>query len=404
MKMKFLSIVIATVSVGAMSVPAHAVYNLYKRDGLSLDVNGEVNVQFSNNREKFTAQSNAWAVDGMGWKHLLTGAYEERKDRRTRLGQDMGASWLDFLGSQLLPNDWRVTGTVGFGYFDSGTGIFLNNANLAFDKKNIGSISLGRQYLHTGYVTRTGTYTPLETFGESSVRLDYTGTPNLHVSAFYGLPATSDVRYPNNFAEVESFGASLSYKLPLAENQSLRFATGYTDTNLNPNTALNSRDGNIYPVDTKGAALSAEYRYSDFLVAADYGQQKAKLNGSTTAKADVDYLGVKLGYEFTPRFSMTAGYGTKETKRTNQAGVKSLLNSAPDCVDQACTNLINAYEPFLFDKVEEKRGYVRADYYLRENVRLYGRVDALESQMKQAGQDVAKLENTEYRAGISFSF
>lgn len=404
MKMKFLSIVIATVSVGAMSVPAHAVYNLYKRDGLSLDVNGEVNVQFSNNREKFTAQSNAWAVDGMGWKHLLTGAYEERKDRRTRLGQDMGASWLDFLGSQLLPNDWRVTGTVGFGYFDSGTGIFLNNANLAFDKKNIGSISLGRQYLHTGYVTRTGTYTPLETFGESSVRLDYTGTPNLHVSAFYGLPATSDVRYPNNFAEVESFGASLSYKLPLAENQSLRFATGYTDTNLNPNTALNSRDGNIYPVDTKGAALSAEYRHSDFLVAADYGQQKAKLNGSTTAKADVDYLGVKLGYEFTPRFSMTAGYGTKETKRTNQAGVKSLLNSAPDCVDQACTNLINAYEPFLFDKVEEKRGYVRADYYLRENVRLYGRVDALESQMKQAGKDIVKLENTEYRAGISFSF
>ena len=143
MKMKFLSIVIATVSVGAMSVPAHAVYNLYKRDGLSLDVNGEVNVQFSNNREKFTAQSNAWAVDGMGWKHLLTGAYEERKDRRTRLGQDMGASWLDFRGSQLLPNDWRVTGTVGFGYFDSGTGIFLNNANLAFDKKNIGSISFG---------------------------------------------------------------------------------------------------------------------------------------------------------------------------------------------------------------------------------------------------------------------
>ena len=401
MKVKVLSAMIAVFSVSAM-MPVHAVYNIYKRDGLSLDINGEANVYFSNQREQFTAQENVWAGSAATWHTLTKGAYQERTDRRTRLGQDSGASWLDFRGSQLMSNDWRVTGTVGFGYFDSGTGIYLNNANLAFDKKNVGSISLGRQYLHTGYVARTGTYTPLETFGESSVRLDYTGIKGLHASVFYGLPATSDVRSPNNFAKVESHGASLSYSQSLANNQNLRLAAGYTDSRWN--IAKNIRYSNMYPVDNKGLAASVEYRYNDFLVAADYGKQTASLDGTVTSKAKSDYAGVKLGYEFTPRFSMTAGYGTKKTKRTNNSGTQPILNYSTDCIDVACTNLIDAYEPFLFDKVNEERGYVRADYYLRENVRLYGRIDKSESQMKQAGENVAKLENTEYRAGLSFSF
>ena len=64
---------------------------------------------------------------------------------------------------------------------------------------------MGRQYLHTGYVTRTNTYTPLETFGENSIRLDYTAIKGLHASGYYSLPASSDVRKKEEWARGRGF-------------------------------------------------------------------------------------------------------------------------------------------------------------------------------------------------------
>lgn len=45
MKLKALALFVAVAS-GVISTQSSAVYNLYKKDGLSLDVNGEVNVHF----------------------------------------------------------------------------------------------------------------------------------------------------------------------------------------------------------------------------------------------------------------------------------------------------------------------------------------------------------------------
>ncbi|OOS24075.1 hypothetical protein B0681_08980 [Moraxella porci DSM 25326] len=406
MKLKALALFVAVAS-GVISTQSSAVYNLYKKDGLSLDVNGEVNVHFKNDREQFTYQ-----YDQPGWtsitsdpRQLVTGTYEERTDRRTRLGQDDGASWMDIRGSQKLPQDWRVTGTIGFGYADSGSGMYLNSANLAFDKLNVGSISLGRQYLHTGYVTRTGTFTTLDTFSGASIRTDYTAIPNLHLSAYYSTPSSSDVRRNSN-DEVEGWGASASYRYPIADNHSVRFAAGYSDSRANPQLVNNNnvpqRNGNQVPVDSKGYAGSVEYRHGNFLAAVDAGRGEDDLSGNVIDSAKTDFVGVKLGYQFTPRFSMTAGYGQQETKRKNQQGVTVVSGSVG--ATGIRQNVAAAYEPFLFPKTEETRAYIRGDYYLRDNVRLYGRIDSVELQHELDGKDFANLENTAYRAGVSFTF
>lgn len=408
MKLKNLSIVIALATVGTATVPATAVYNLYKKDGLSLDINGEINVHARQDQTEFSLQNPAGASTILGnnpdgslaVETLMAGHHDEYSDRRVRLGQDEGASWTEFRGSQQLPNDWRVTGTIGFGYFDSATGMYLSNANLAFDKKNLGSVSVGRQYLHTGYVTRTGTFTPLDTFSARSIRLDYTAIPNLHLSTYYSTPSSNDVRQENS-AEVEGFGVSASYRHPIAQDHSVRVAVGYTDSRKNP--ATTGRTSNIYAVDSQGVAGSLEYRYGGLLLAGDVGQKSEDLNGTVTKSAKSDYMGVKVGYEFSPRFSASVGYGVKDTKRTNQGAVIGTYK-AEDCIDPACTNLVSASESYLFDDVKEQRAYVRGDYYLRDNVRLYGRYDQAEQQSKLNGQNFAKFDSNEYRLGVSFTF
>ena len=187
------------------------------------------------NSQKYTYlyPETGWASVNNDYEAITKGAYEQRSDRRVRLGQDTGASWTEFRASRKLRDGWRVSGAIGFGYYDSGTGMYLNSANMAFDKKDLGSLSLGRQYLHTGYVTRTNTYTPLETFGENSIRLDYTAIKGLHASGYYSLPASSDVRKKKNGQEVEGFGASVSYLHPLDDHQTVRVALGYSDSRQN---------------------------------------------------------------------------------------------------------------------------------------------------------------------------
>lgn len=416
MQIKTLSIAIAATALTMTSLQTHAVYNLYKGDGLSLDVSGEINLNARNLDQTATLQysddtGGTIYSESAGWTAFAQSAYEENTDRRTRLGQDDGASWLEFRGTQKLNNDWRATGTIGFGYYDGQTGAYLSNANLAIDKLNVGSLSIGRQYLHTGYVARTGTYTTLETFGAASVRLDYTKVPGLHLSGYYNTPSSRDVR-TKDVAEVEGWGVSASYRLPIADKQSVRLAAGYSDSRANPpnsDTASNPVDtnrlSNQVAVDSQGYAGSVEYRHNNFLVAIDGGKKKEDLNGTVTDSADSNFYGVKLGYQVTPKFTMTAGYGQQTTKRTNKDGVQAIgTYTVDDCIDKDCTNVVTVAESFLFDKVEQEKMYLRGDYYLRDNVRIYGRVDQEEIQTKLNGQNYAKLDNTGYRLGLSLTF
>lgn len=385
-----------TLSILAMvaTTPAHAIYNLYKNDGLSFDISGEVN--FYAEKQKISEEATVPGRNGLAKVHT------ELDDQRLRLHPSRGSSWIDFRATQALPNGYRATGTLGLGYAAGAGGAFLNNANLSIDKLNVGAITFGRQYLHTGYVTRTGTFTPLDVFGEQAVRLDYYGLNNLHASAYYLLPSSTDVRNPSNSTKTEGFGASASYAIPFQDEHNLRLAAGYSNNKANPRDSGADRIGTNYD----GYAVSAEYRLDKLLVAADYGRSEAKLRGRVNAGSKSDYVGIKLGYEVTPKFNLMAGYGVKETTATRQANVDGQI--ATNAIwsyasrDGFTDSLINSA---LYDKLTQKMTYVRGDYYLRDNVRLYGVVENNKLTGEVADiKDFAKVDAAAYRLGVSLTF
>lgn len=396
---------LAVVMLGASGLPAGAVYNLYAKDGLNLDIHGEINVYAKNANTTthihYDDPDHAVQHFGMGRYEPVSDYQQKLSDRRTRLAQDPGASWIEFRAAQKMPNDWRVSGTVGVGYWDNSTGVYLNTANVVVDKKDKGALSLGRQYLHTAYVTRTNTYTPLETFGASSIRLDATPTDKLHLSAYYNTPSSADVR-EKNALQTKGFGVSASYLYPIGDS-SVRVAGGYSNSQFNPDTT--SRQGNNVPVESKAMAGSLEYRQGDFLLAADLGKKNEYLQGNVVNEANSNYMGGKIGYRLTPKLSLTAGYGVQDTKRTYQSDVKvsPALDVVP-AIDEGYSNLIDAHSSFLFDHSKQKRVYTQADYYLKENVRLYARFDKESIQNKLEEKDFSTMADTTYRAGISLSF
>lgn len=382
MKKQILAVVVA----GAMfSLPSHAIYNLYKKDGLSFDVNGGVDLYLE--------------TDSVKGESGLANLQQEITDERTRLLPEAGASWLDFRASQQLPNDWRATGTLGMGYARGNGSSFLNSANLSFDKLNFGAITFGRQYLHTGFVTRTSTYTPLDVFGDQAIRLDYYGVPRLHTSAYYLFPSSNDVRRTSNSTKTEGFGVSGSYTIPFADGHDLRLAGGYTSNRANP------RNLNTTAPKTEGYAVSAEYRFGKLLGAVDYGQQDITLGGNRVAKSDADYLGFKVGYQISPRINLLAGYGTRTHKTTHQASVDANALRAGVLDEIASGGLLASLgSPFLYNELKETRTYVRGDYYLRDNVRLYGQVQKEKMVGEIESAESAKLDDTSYRVGVALSF
>lgn len=369
----------------ATTLPANAVYNLYKKDGLSLDINGEVNLYLE--------------TDKVTGENTLANLQSELTDEKLRIFPDAGASWIDFRASQALPNDWRATGTLGMGYARGNGSTFLNSASLSFDKLNLGAITLGRQYLHTGYVTRTGTYSPLDVFGEQAVRLDYYGLDNLHTSAYYLFPSSSDVRRTSNSTKTEGFGASGSYTLGFGDKHDLRLAAGYSNSKANP------RNLNAYSPNSDAYALSAEYRLGKFLAAADYGQKDIELGGSLVAKSKSDNIGLKVGYEISPRMNLVAGYGVRKHDTTYQNGVPTAAIQAALLSEISSGGLLaSASASFLYKDLKETMTFVRGDYYLRDNVRLYGQVQKEELEGKLDNTPVTTFDDTSYRLGVSLSF
>ncbi|OPH38839.1 porin [Moraxella equi] len=406
---------------------SQAVYNLYKKDGLSLDISGQIDMQATKQDEKFVLQSPMASayIDGNSWhwgSNIPAGTELSSTDRKPRLGQNHGVSYVDFRGSQELSNDWRVTGNVGFGYSD-GRDFYLSNSSLSFDKRNLGAISLGRQYLHTNYVNRTGTDTPLDIFSTNAVRLDYYGVKGLQTSAYYSFAGYNDVTKENNTEVDSGYGVSASYRFPIADNQSLRVAAGYTHSDFNPVTNIaeaqwtaNQNTLNRYPQKVDGVAASLEYQAGKFLIAADIGRKKENMSDSRNTPLDkrtTDYLGAKIAYDINPVFKVSAGYGTKKAETDLKAGASALTNDAGSLyatyrdsgwADLAMYSYVGAGEQHLYDKADTKEAYVQLDYRIRPNVRVYGRYDTEETVYKVGGKDTGKLTDDNVRVGMVFTF
>lgn len=447
-----LAMVIGAVSMAGSS---HAVYNIYKKNGLSLDINGQVDIQATKKDQQHNVLFDA---DGYDWYRSGTGVYRssvnqsynlDSTDKKPRLNQTSGVSYVEFRASQELPYDWRVTGNVGLGYSDS-RDMYLNNSSISFDKKNQGAISVGRQYLHTNYVNRTGTDTPLDIFSSSALRLDYYGIKGLHTSAYYSFTGINDVREEDNSGLKSGFGASVSYRYPFANNQSVRVAAGYSQNKANPAASLTTYSSNYtqngrtiyrtmsgswvenplnrYPEKTQGAAVSLEYQAGPFLIAADAGRKKESMSdqlvpvnyttnqttravtpneyafGTPLDNKKTDYLGAKIAYDINPVVQVSAGYGVKKTKSTLKEGADPLYATTARTGTAAAFSYVDGDETYLFDKAKSKEAYAQIDYRIRPNVRLYTRYDREKTTYQVAGTDYAEAKDANVRAGVVFSF
>lgn len=407
-----LAIVLGVVGV---STSSHAVYNLYKKDGLTLDINGQVDIQATKKEYAHTILNDADKTDfyvsnARVYKTGVETSYvKEKNDSKPRLGQSHGVSYVEFRGAQILPQDWRVTGNIGLGYSDA-RDMYLNNASLSFDKKNLGAITLGRQYLHTNYVGRTGTDTPLDTFSQSALRLDYYGIKGLHASAYYSLADVNDVRKQSNSGIEYGFGASASYKTALANNHSLRVAAGYSENKANPAFlgTWTENSLNKYPEKTRGAAVSAEYQAGKFLVAADAGRKEEMMSKDVKTPLESktsNYAGVKLAFDINPVTQISAGYGVKKTDTKLKAGAVALSADSGALNTQGSEySYVDGDETQLFDKANTQEAYVQADYRIRPNVRLYTRYDAKKTTYQVADKDFGEIKDNNIRAGVVFSF
>lgn len=403
------------VGVIGVSMSSQAVYNLYIKDGLSLDINGQIDMQATKKDAKHKILK-----DGDGLNLVsdgdLANVYRMPKekdatDKKTRLGQNHGVSYVEFRASQQLPNDWRATANIGLGYSDA-RNMYLSNSSLSMDKKGIGAISLGRQYLHTNYVNRTGTDTPLDIFSTSALRLDYYGQKGLHTSAYYSFSGVNDVRKDDNSGIKSGYGASLSYRLPVAADQSVRFGLGYSESKANPAgqdaTFRNGNDAswvhnplNQYAAKTQGVAGSIEYQAGKLLVAADIGRKTETYSKVKEAPIDTktsNYLGAKIAYDINPVFQVSGGYGVKKASTDLKAGVAPLSTTAEGY------SYVDGDETYLFDKADTKESYVQLDYRVRPNVRLYTRYDVENTTFKVAEEDISKLSDKNVRAGLVFTF
>lgn len=401
--------------VALAGINANAVYNIYKKDGLTLDINGQVDMQATKKDSSFTLLTparNAFERDGfVYWGDVNpAGTVFSSTDKKTRLNSNQGVSFVEFRGAQVMSKDWRVTGNVGMGYSDA-RNLYLSNASLSLDKKNIGAVTLGRQFLHTNYVNRTGTDTPLDVFGSSALRLDYYGLKGLHASTYYSFTGSNDVRVPDN-ALRSGYGASLSYRVPFANNQSLRFGAGYTHSKFEPVVTgigylSNANSLNRNPEKAQGVAGSVEYQMNKLLLAVDVGQKKETMSGSTNtplASKKTDYLGAKVAFDINPVWQISAGYGVKKMEATLKGGAKPLTNDLSSIFPNDRFSYVGANEQYLFDKIDTKETYVQTDYRLRPNVRLYGRYDAETTTHKLNGTDFSKVKDNNARVGFVFSF
>lgn len=402
--------------VATLGFNANAVYNLYKKDGLTLDINGQVDVQATKQDRALTVLQDVRHYfvspedNELYYSRHLAGSQLNATDKKTRLNQNHGVSFIDIRAAQVLPKDWRLTGNVGVGYSDANS-MYLSNSSLSLDKKNIGAITLGRQYLHTNYVNRTGTDTPLDIFSSSALRLDYYAPKGFHASTYYSFTGMNDVRTTSNTELKSGYGASLSYRVPFEGNQSVRFGAGYTESKFNPvltGTHWTSNTLNQYPEQVRGMAGSLEYQAGRLLLAADFGQKKETMVNSTLTPIDTkktDYLGAKIAFDINPVWQISTGYGVKKASTTLKAG------SVPLSADALALNAVGGLrsyvgirQQYLFDKADSKEMYFQTDYRIRPNVRLYGRYDTEKTTYKVGGKDLSQEKDNNIRAGIVFTF
>lgn len=388
----YLLLFLATISA-MVSPSAYAAYNIYAKEGLSVDISGSVAAEYKKRSETLNVNRKKdkywWKKQDLNEPSMPTNVDFEETDRRGRLGFNSGSSWLEIRGTQRIDQDWKASADMQIGYYNGyqDDSLYIQAANIALDRRNWGSISIGKQYLMAGSIGRTQTFYPLETWAGSSIRADFTYIPNLQVSVDHIFPSKDDVRVGNNYTIVQGSDIGASYIYRLEPDHSLRFGLAYGNKKRNI-----QQDATATWAEKKdrAALASVEYKFKDLTLAADLGKEKLTLGHG---KADSKFWGVKAAYDITPRFTLSAGYG--QQKRTTVLDKGYRIKRSKD-------HFADDYDEF--NLIKTNKYYGQAEYFLRDNVKLYTQASFNVTKNYARSELFSKRKSREIDAGISVTF
>lgn len=124
--MKYTKLYTCLIAAAAVAAPmtAQAAYNIYSKDGLTVDFGGNVTAQFSKKHNKFTYKHDSaryyYNYDISDWESAQAGHDVENSDRRARLGFDRDLLGCRFAASSVStkmcvlppPCSWVTTKTI----------------------------------------------------------------------------------------------------------------------------------------------------------------------------------------------------------------------------------------------------------------------------------------------------
>lgn len=386
---KFYLLFLATLGT-VLSPSVYAAYNIYAKDGLSVDISGSVSAEYKKRSEKVNVNLKDykywWKSQDRKSPSVPTNKDFEETDRRGRLGLNSGSSWLEIRGTQRIDQDWRATADTQIGYYNGyqDDSLYIQAANVSLDRRNWGSVSIGKQYLMGGSIPRTQLFYPIDGWANSSIRADLTYVPNLQISVDHIFPSKDDVRVENNYSVVQGSNIGASYIYRIEPDHSVRFGLAYG------NKKRNIQKDAIWAEKKSQAALaSIEYKFKGLTLAADLSKEKLTLG---RGKADRKSWGMKVAYDITPRFSLSTGYGQQKRKASLEQGYASLPTD----------HLVDDYDNF--DKINENKYYAQAEYLFRENVKFYTRASFNQTKNYVGSELFTTLKSREINAGVSVTF
>lgn len=375
----------------ASSMPASAVWldnNL--RDGLNFAISTTVAPSLSKTHTNFRYlyPNKDIAGDPAEIEAMLAGIDRQESDARARLdGFDSAAVWL--IAQKRLNRSTSLMGNVLMYGLPSGfeKGTLYYGLNLRHEVYGSLGINSGNNF-NTSDIATSRTYNPLDS-QSTAISASYTQIPNLNLSGYYAFAESPNTDYVDT-ALHKGYGVGGSYEFSFAPRHTLTLGAGYTDGKRH----VDLKDDRISK-HKQATAIGVNYQYQNWTVGVDAGQAKETFDGRRIASTDSKNMGVRVDYEFTPRLSAFASYGTKISDKTAQQGVNfDFANLA--------TRGIN--ESTLFDKVEQKLVSVGTNYEIYSGISLSADVSKNTTTNYISEGKFSERDSLSYNTGVTFSF
>lgn len=360
------------------------------RDGLNFAVSGTVAPSLGKTHSNFryVYPNKDIAGNPAEIEAMLAGIDRQEADERARLdGFDSAAIWL--VTQKRLNRNLSLSGNVLLYGMPSGfdKGTLYYGLNLRHDTYGSLGINSGNSF-DTSDITPSRTYNPLDS-QSTALSLSYTQIPNLTLTGFYAFAESPNTSFVDT-ALHKGYGVGASYEFDFAPRHNLTLGAGYTDGKRH----VDLKDDRVSK-QKQATAVGINYQYQNWTLGVDAGQAKEDFDGRRIASTDSKNMGVRVGYEFTPRLSAFMSYGTKVSDKVAQQ------DKALDFASLA-TRGIN--ESNLFDKVEQKMVRVGAEYEVYSGISINANVSSNKTTNYVSEGKFSERDSLSYNTGVTFSF